>query len=127
MQSTTNSIRFNLLPEAKAAMSHLFLRVLCLLIIEYDCARLVQQSSGMPAVLGNYILASLFALGLILGLMNRKIGWIIAMSAGAINILAKVIIVIRGHEHYPYFPIVWISQSAIVIYFCYKALKAQSE
>lgn len=112
--------------ETLAAMSHLLLRVLCLLIIEYDCARLVQQSSGRPAIVGNYILASLFGLEFIISIIYRKIGLIIGMSAGIINIIVKIIIVISGHEHYLHWPIVWITQSAMVTYFCYRALKAEA-
>lgn len=112
--------------ETQAAMSHLVLRVLCLLIIEYDCARLVQQSSGKSVVIGNYILASLFGLGFIVSIIHRRIGLIIGMSAGIFNIIVKIIIVISGHEHYPYWPIVWITQSAMVTYFCYRALKAET-
>jgi hypothetical protein len=59
-------------------------------------------------------------------MINRKIGLIIGTSAGIFNIIVKIIIVVSGHEHYPYWPIVWITQSAIVIYFCYKALKAEA-
>jgi len=112
--------------ETLAAMSHLLLRVLCLLIIEYDCARLVQQSSGRPAVIGNYVLASFFGLGFIVSIIHRRIGLIIGMSAGIFNIIVKIIIVVSGHEHYPYWPIIWITQSAMVTYFCYRALKAEA-
>ena len=108
---------------SQAALSHLVLRILCLLIVEYDCARLVQQSSGMNAVAGNYALASLFGTALIFALINKKIGFIIGMIAGTINVIAKVVIVFAGHEHYPYWPIVWITQSSMVIYFCYEAYK----
>ena len=111
--------------EAQAAISHLFLRILCLLIIEYDCARLVQESSGMPAIRGNYVLASLYALGFILCVImpDKRLGYIIGMGAGTINVLIKVYIVFAGHEHFPYYPFVWIPQSLLVIYFCYKAFK----
>ncbi len=120
-----NNIR-KIRAETQAAMSHLLLRVLCLLIIEYDCARLVQQSSGRPAIIGNYILASFFGLGFIVSIIHRRIGLIIGMSAGIFNIIVKIIIVISGHEHYPYWPIVWITQSAMVTFFCYRALKAEA-
>jgi hypothetical protein len=105
------------------AMTNTFMRVLCLLIIEYDCARLVQQSSGRPAVLGNYILASIFLLGFILMIMNLRVGYLIAMGGGIINIIAKIVIISGGHEHYPYWPIVWISQSLVVAYFSYAAYR----
>ncbi|MHB8138981.1 MAG: hypothetical protein ACYDGO_11445 [Smithellaceae bacterium] len=108
----------------QAALSHLLLRVLCILIIEHACAQLVQQSSGTPAVAGNYVLASLFGLGLIVALFNRKTGFAIGIAAGIINILVKTVIVIAGHEHFPYYPIVWITQSALVAYFCAVAFMA---
>ena len=108
----------NFKPEAQAALSHLLLRVLCILIIERACAQLVQQSSGTPAVAGNYVLASLFALGLIIALINQKLGFAIGIGAGIINIIVKIIVVIAGHEHFPNYPIVWITQSMLVAYFC---------
>jgi len=111
-------------PEDQAAFSHLLLRVLCILIIEHACAQLVQQSSGTPAVAGNYVLASLFGLGLVVALLNRKAGFAIGIAAGIINIAVKTVIVIAGHEHFPYYPIVWITQSALVAYFCAVAYTA---
>jgi hypothetical protein len=82
--------------EIIAALSHLLLRVMVLLLIEDECAQLVQQSSGQPAVLGNYILIGLFALGflLILILPSKKIGYIVGTTAGIVNIIAKVVILI---------------------------------
>ena len=123
----TTKIKFSL--RSQAAISHLFLRILCLLIVEYECARLVQASSGTPALAGNYVLASLFSLALILCLMlpQQKIGYLIGLSVGTINIIAKIVIIISGHEHFPLYPIVWISQSLLVIYFCYRTLKAMKE
>ncbi len=110
---------------AQTVMSHLFLRILCLLILEYDCARLVQKSSGSPAVLGNYLLSSLFALGLLTCLVfpKMKLGYLVGLCAGSINVIAKVVIIFKGHEHYPFYPFVWIPQNLIIIYFCYMALK----
>jgi hypothetical protein len=113
-------------PEIQAAFSHLLLRTLCILIVEYDCARLVQQSSGAPAVVGNYILAALFGSALILSLINRKAGLILGMSAGIINVAAKILIFITGHEHFPYYPVVWVMQSVMVAYFCFRAYKSEN-
>ena len=112
--------------ETQAAMSHMLLRGLCMLIIEYDCARLIQQATGQPMIWGNFVLASLYALGFLVSFVNRKVGFIIGMVAGSINVIIKIIIVVTGHEHYPYYPIVWITQSLMVIYFCYKAFKAEN-
>ncbi len=109
-------------PPTQIALSHLLLRILCLLIIEHECAQLVQKSSGTPAVMGNYILASIYFFGSILCMVNLKAGLIIGMIASGINILAKVIIILGGHEHFPYYPIVWITQCLFVGYFCYMAL-----
>ncbi len=110
--------------EDRAAMSHMLLRVLCILIIEYSCAQLVQQSSGTPAMIGNYILAGIFGLGLIVSVFSRTIGFIIGIGSGIINIIVKFIIIFAGHEHFPRYPIVWITQSALVVYFCAMALAA---
>jgi hypothetical protein len=111
--------------ETQAAMSHMLLRGLCMLIIEYDCARLIQQATGQPMIRGNFVLASLYVLGFLMSFVNLKVGFIIGMVAGSINVIIKIIIVASGHEHYPYYPIVWITQSLMVIYFCYKAFKAE--
>lgn len=37
-------------PETQAAMSHMLLRGLCMLIIEYDCARLIQEATGQQMI-----------------------------------------------------------------------------
>ena len=111
--------------EAQAAMSHMLLRGLCMLIIEYDCARLIQETTGQPVIMGNFVLSSLYALGFLVSFVNRKVGFIIGMVAGSINVIVKIVIVAKGHEHFPYYPIVWITQSLMVIYFCYKAFKAE--
>lgn len=115
----------NFTAESQAAISHLVLRILCLLIVEHDCARLVQESSGTPAIAGNYILGSLFLFSAILCIImpNKVVGYATGMIVAAINIAAKVFIVFSGHEHFPYYPIVWISQCLLVVYFCYQALK----
>jgi hypothetical protein len=112
--------------ETQAAMSHMLLRGLCMLIIEYDCARLIQQATGQPMIRGNFVLASLYALGFLVSFVNRKVGFIIGIVAGSINVIIKIIIVVTGHEHYPHYPIVWITQSLMVIYFCYRAFKAEN-
>ncbi len=112
-------------PLTQAARSHLVLRILCLLIIEHECAQLVQKSSGTPAVLGNYILAAIFIGGLILSFYNLKAGLMVGMIASGVNILAKIIIIFGGHEHFPYYPIVWITQNLLVFYFCFKAYKIE--
>jgi len=114
----------NFKPEAQAALSHLLLRVLCILIIEHACAQLVQQSSGTPAVAGNYVLATLFGLGFVVALINRKIGFAIGIGAGIINIIVKMVVLTAGHEHFPYYPVVWITQSALVVFFCALACMA---
>ena len=107
--------------SALAALSHLLIRILVLLLVEGECARLVQQSSGKPAVLINFILMGIYSLGFVLGAAKINMGYMIGMIAGAINILLKVAVVIQGHEHFPYRPYLYIFQSLVVIYFCYIA------
>lgn len=115
----------NFAAESQAAISHLVLRILCLLIVEHDCARLVQESSGTPAIAGNYILGALFLFAALLCIImpNKAAGYATGMIVAAINIAAKVFIVFSGHEHFPYYPIVWITQCILVVFFCYQALK----
>ena len=64
--------------ETQAAMSHMLLRGLCMLIIEYDCARLIQGTTGQPMIRGNFVLASLYGLGFLVSFYNRKVGFIIS-------------------------------------------------
>ena len=75
----------------RAALSRLLLRVLCILIIEHSCAQLVQQSSGTPAVAGNYVLASIFGLALIVALFNRKIGFAIGIDPVLLVIIMVIV------------------------------------
>lgn len=58
--------------ETQAAMSHMLLRGLCMLIIEYDCAHLIQEATGQPMIRGNFVLASLYELGFLVSIFNRK-------------------------------------------------------
>jgi hypothetical protein len=107
----------------QAALTHLLLRVLVLLLIEDECARLVQQSSGMPAIAGNYVLIGLFALGFILVAARLRVGYIVGMFAGAANVIAKFVILYVGHEFFPHRPYLYILQSLIVLYFCFMAYR----
>jgi len=108
--------------ETQAAMSHILIRALCLLIIEYECVQFFSPPSR--ALIFNSSLAAVYLLGFIIIMINRKIGFIIGIIAGSINIIVKIIVVVSGHEHFPYWPIVWITQSALVIYFCAVAFMA---
>jgi hypothetical protein len=104
-----------------SALSHLIMRILVLLLVEGECARLVQQSSGKPAVLINFIIIGIYSLGFVLGAAKINMGYMIGMIAGAINIILKVAVVIQGHEHWPHRPYLYIFQSLVVIFFCYIA------
>jgi hypothetical protein len=109
-----------------SALSHLIMRILVLLLVEGECAQLVQQSSGRPAVLINFILIGIYALGFILGAAKINMGYMIGMIVGAINIILKIAVVIKGHEHWPHRPYLYIFQSLVVIYFCYIAYKGMA-
>ena len=106
-----------------SALSHLIMRILVLLLVEGECAQLVQQSSGKPAVLINFIIIGIYSLGFVLGAAKINMGYMIGMIAGAINIILKIAVVIKGHEHFPHRPYLYIFQSLVVIYFCYIAYK----
>jgi hypothetical protein len=117
----------SLFPLAQlAALSHLIIRILVLLLVEGECALLVQQSSGKPAVLINFIIIGIYSLGFVLGAVKINTGYLIGIIAGAINIILKVAVVIKGHEHFPYRPYLYIFQSLVVIYFCYIAYKGKA-
>jgi len=111
---------------AQAALSHLLLRILVLLLVEGECARLVQQSSGSPAVLINFVIIGIYSLAFVLSATRINMGYMIGMFAGAINIILKITVVIMGHEHFPTRPYLYIFQSLVVIYFCYIAYKNTS-
>ena len=106
-----------------SALSHLIIRILVLLLVEGECAQLVQKSSGTPAVLINFIIIGIYSLGFVFGAAKINTGYMIGMIAGAINIILKIAVVIRGHEFFPYRPYLYIFQSLVVIYFCYIAYK----
>jgi hypothetical protein len=109
--------------SALSALSHIILRILVLLLVEGECARLVQQSTGKPAVVINFIIIGIYSLGFVLGAAKMNVGYVIGMMAGAINIILKIAVVIMGHEHFPNRPYLYIFQSLVVIYFCYIAYK----
>jgi hypothetical protein len=99
------------------------MRIFVLLLVEGECAQLVEQSSGKPAVLINFIIIGIYSLGFVLGAAKINMGYMIGMIAGAINIILKIAVVIKGHEHFPHRPYLYIFQSLVVIYFCYIAYK----
>ena len=109
-----------------AALSHIIIRILVLLLIEGECAGLVQQSSGKPAVLINFIVIGVYSLAFVLGAAKINMGYVIGMIAGAINIILKIAVILVGHEHFPNRPYLYIFQSLLVIYFCYIAYKETS-
>ena len=43
------------------ALSHLIMRILVLLLVEGECARLVQQPTGKPVVLINFSIIGIYA------------------------------------------------------------------
>jgi len=113
--------------EIQAVISHLILRALCLLIIEHECLMRIFEATGKNYQTGNWILTSGFTIAAILCFFYpKKIwGYAIGISFALFNIIVKLYFVIAGHEHYPYWPIVWISQCLIILYFCIKALPAR--
>lgn len=111
--------------ETQAAVSHMFLRVLCLLIIEYECLQRILEATGQDYQKGNWLLASGFAVSAILCLVYpAKIwGYLAGIGFAIFNIAVKCYFVIAGHEHYPFWPIVWISQCLVIFYFCVKGIQ----
>lgn len=99
------------------------IRILVLLLVETECARLVQQSSGKPAVLINFMIIGIYSIGFVLGTVKINMGYVIGMMAVTINIILKVSVIILGHEHFPNRPYLYIFQSIVVGYFCYLAYK----
>jgi hypothetical protein len=108
---------------AQAALSHILLRILVLLLVEGECARLVQQSSGKPAVLINFVIIGIYSLAFVLSAAKINIGYIVGVLAGSINIILKLVVIVMGHEHFPNRPYLYLFQSFLVIYFCYFAYK----
>ena len=110
--------------EAQAVISHLFIRVLCLIIVEYECLMRILEASGRDYTLGNRFLVLSFIIAAILCSLfpRKKWGYIIGIVTAAFNIIVKFYFVFSGHEHYPYWPIVWIGHSVVIIYFCIQGL-----
>lgn len=119
-------LKNRLFMEAQAVISHSLIRALCLIIVEYECLMRILESSGKDYTTGNWLLASCYTLAAILCFFfpRKKWGYFIGIGAGAFNILIKFYFVFAGHEHYPYWPIVWISHSAVIMYFCIQGLLA---
>ena len=84
-----------------SALSHIIIRILVLLLVEGECAQLVQQSSGKPAVLINFIVIGIYSLGFVLGAAKINMGYIIGMMTGTINIILKIPVVINGTQTFP--------------------------
>lgn len=112
--------------ETQAVISHLVIRALCLIIIEYECLMRILEATGKNYQTGNWMLAIAFtAAAALCFFYPKKIwGYAIAIGFALFNIVVKFYFVFSGHEHYPYWPVVWISQCAIIIYFCIKSIRA---
>lgn len=112
--------------ETQAVITHLVVRVLCLIIVEYECLMRILEATGKNYQTGNWILASAFTTAAVLCFFFPKKIWGYAIGIGfaLFNIGVKLYFVITGHEHYTYWPIVWISQCLIIIYFCIKGIRS---
>ena len=122
--SVTN--KFYLFPEAQAAISHLFIRAICQFIVEYECAMRILEASGRDYRTGNSVMAAVYTLaGILCIVFPKKVyGYIIGIGTALLNIAIKFYFVFSGHEHYPYWPIVWISHCCVIIYFCVQGILA---
>lgn len=122
--SVTN--RFHLFPDAQAAISHLFVRAICQFIVEYECAMRILEASGRDYRTGNAVMAGVYTLaGILCIIFPKKMhGYIVGIGTALLHIAIKFYFVFSGHEHYPYWPIVWITHCCVIIYFCVQAILA---
>lgn len=112
---------------AQVALSQILLRILVLLLVEGECARLVQESSGKPAVMINLMIVGVYALAFAMSALKINAGYIVGILAGSINIILKMAVIIMGHEHFPHRPYLYLFQSLLVVYFCYIAYRSRGQ
>ena len=108
--------------EAKAAIAFIIAQILFKIIFEFEGSRIFAESHPMPAFTIIVIFTIAWAVVCLLCLANLKIGYLLSVILGVLNLFPLVLLVL-GKAPFPYRPYFngWITLS--LIYFSYQAYK----
>lgn len=110
--------------EAQAVIAFIIAQILFKIIFEFEGARIFAESHLMPAFTIIVALTIAWTIILLLCLANLRIGYLLAVILGFLNLFPLVLLVfgIAPFESRPYFN-GWITLS--LIYFSYRAYKSR--
>ena len=110
--------------EAKAAIAFIIAQILFKIIFEFEGSRIFAESHPMPAFTIIVIFTIAWAVICLLCLANLKIGYLLSVILGVLNLFPLVLLVL-GKAPFPYRPYFngWITLS--LIYFSYQAYKSR--
>ena len=112
--------------EAKAAIAFIIAQILFKIIFEFEGSRIFAESHPMPAFTIIVIFTIAWAVICLLCLANLKIGYLLSVILGVLNLFPLVLLVL-GKAPFPYRPYFngWITLS--LIYFSYQTYKSRKE
>jgi len=111
--------------EAKAAIAFIIAQILFKIIFEFEGSKIFAESHPMPAFTMIVIFTVVWAVICLLCLANLRIGYLLAVILGVLNLFPLVLMVL-GKAPFPYRPYFngWITLSLIYFsYHTYKLLK----
>ena len=110
--------------EAKAAIAFIIAQILFKIIFEFEGARIFAESHPMPAFTIVVAFTIAWAVICILCLANLRIGYLLAVVLGVLNLFPLVLLIfgIAPFENRPYFN-GWITLA--LIYFSYRAYESK--
>ena len=112
--------------EAKAAIAFIIAQILFKIIFEFEGSRIFAESHPMPAFTIIVLFTIAWAVICILCLANLRIGYLLSVILGVLNLFPLVLLVL-GKAPFPYRPYFngWITLS--LIYFSYQTYKSMKE
>ena len=109
--------------EARAAIAFIIAQILFKIIFEFESSRIFAETHPMPAFTIIVIFTIAWAVICLLCLTNLRIGYLLAVILGVLNLFPLVLLVlgIAPFQNRPYFN-GWITLS--LIYFSYQTYKS---
>jgi hypothetical protein len=112
--------------EAKAAIAFIIAQILFKIIFEFGGSKIFAETHPMPAFTIIVIFTIVWAVICLLCLANVKIGYLLAIIFGVLNLFPLVLLVLgkAPFAYRPYFN-AWIT--LCLIYFSYRAYKLKKD
>lgn len=109
--------------EAKAAIAFIIAQILFKIIFEFEGSKIFAESHPMPAFTMIVIFTVVWAVICLLCLANLRIGYLLAVIFGVLNLFPLVLMVL-GKAPFPYRPYFNALITLSLIYFSYQTYKS---